>query len=1826
MVVPLAGYSTRRLLRASARTKVYEAVRKRDDRRVLAKVFELEDPSAEARVEHEFRLLEQLEAQGVVRALGIERAGHQLVLLLDFIDGRNLEQYAAGKPITVERFLPIASSLAATLAQVHAQRIVHRDIKPSNVLIESGSDAVYLADFGISVLIESERAHLYDPEVLEGTLPYISPEQTGRTTREVDVRSDLYSLGATFYELLTGRRPFEASEPLQLIHAHLARRPTPAHEVLPSIPKLLSAIVSKLLEKAPEDRYQSARGLHADLLRLAEALNAEHEIVFELGERDYADELRMPHRLYGRDDEQRTLEQEFARVGSEHRRAVVIVKGPAGVGKSALLRTLDQRESPSGGYVAAGRFEPTELPYRGIVLAFESLIAQLLTLGDEKLRRWRSRLAEALGPLAGVVAAMVPGLDLVLGELPPVPTLELAESRNRLHVALSRFLSAFASEGPLAIVLDDLQWADRSSLELLRVLFGESRESAVLLVAAYRSETPEADAPLEQLFEALEKAGRPITRLHLQPLASHQLEQLLADVLRRDRAALAGIVEWVARKTGGNPLYVRSFLLDIAARGLVRPGADGWEWDAEAIAEAPVPDGAMAIMRARLERLPPSPAKLLEVAACIGSRFDLAVLEAVAELPTDEFAAALHVLERDGLLGPGKANYVFFHDRIRDGALELLSSERRRALHWAIAQKLLQNSTVARERERLFDLLEHVDVGMPHPDMISPSLRRTLGRLHVAAGEHALASAAWTAARRYFEAATQLLEREDGRVALYSSVHEDASFTAAFGYAQALELTDDTDEADKWFEKLLTWQLTLVERSLVIGRRVRILQIKERMHDAYEYARAGLHALGVKLPARVSLFSTLVMVMRALFEVRKWPLERMLRVPEARDEREVAALYLYQAIKAPAYIVQAELGGYTAAAHALALMRAGHHPTAAECYSTMAFVLASLGNTETALQRCNDAATLGEQRESTLPSKLSPHMTRMVIGPLGRPHREIIDMIDSLHARALEYGERAVAGYIACMGVALHVEAGTHLREVLEIDARLRAHDESYGVREMAIIAEMNRRSILRLSGSSAEWMTEAELGTEGISIAAKMLMRATEIWGRFLLGETEQLWERAQLLRGYPRALIGSVIKTRVATMAAITCADHGFARGGLERRRALRSVRAHLSVAKRAAKNCRENFQPYVDVILGEIAALRGRESALRYFELARAAAFESGAYHVAGLASLRLSTWAGRVGLPVIEALALQFARTTFARWGAWAVVERLDRIELAVELDARASPSTSSASPRGSPTSADSGRALDVATLLGTMQAISEDLRLEEVITRVLESAIENAGADRGALLLARDDEWVLVAEGRDRVMHEFMREGVRLRDAADRLPCSVINYALRTGPVVIVDATADARFATDPYVRQQSVRSLLCMPIHKQSARVGVLVLENHLAAGAFTAARLEVLRALMGQAASALDNARLYAALSRSEAQWRSLVDGAPDMITQIDADGRIELINHSWPGHVASESIGEPGDRYMDVASRTAWRTALAAVVDTGLPRELELGYELDGHKRWTMTRLAAIQHADAKKVLSISTDITARKNLEAQVRQQQKLESIGTFASGVAHEINNPIQGILNYAELIAAQPDDVAIVREYSAEIGRESERVATIVRDLLAFSRRDTAQHVERIEVGALVAATLSLVSALLRHNDVRIELDVPTELPTVEGRPQQIRQILMNLITNARDATVARGAARSTGLRVITIRGRPIDREGATWVRLSVEDRGTGMSEEVRAQAFDPFFTTKGRDQGTGLGLAVSHGIAREHGGELSFETELGRGTTFHLDLPAVRVAASLPPK
>ena len=1853
VAVPLAGYTTHRLLRASARTRVYEAERDRDHKRVVAKVFELGDESVEARVEHEFRLLQELELEGVVQALGLERAGRQIVLLLEYVHGHNLSEEADGAPMGVARFLPRALSMAEILTRIHARRVIHRDIKPSNILIEAATDRIVFADFGISVLLENERQHIYDPDVLAGTLPYVSPEQTGRTKREVDFRSDLYSLGVTFYELLTGARPFEGDAPLELIHAHLARRPTPPDRLMPVLPKRLSAIVMKLLEKAPEHRYQSAAGLHADLLELADALaRGAPEPSGPLASHDRPLSLQLPHQLYGREREQRALDDELAAVLRDRARHLVVVRGGAGMGKSSLLRGLEAPLSQRGGYMAIGKFEAqsVDTPYRGIIQAFSSLLEQVLTESDERLESWRVRLREALGPVAGVVASSIPELVLIIGATTLPPELELTESRNRLHLAFGRLLAGFVSAGPVVFALDDLHWADPASLDLLGALVREG-SGPVLFVTSLRSHPRHASDPsdasgvaLLELASALERERRRCLRIELAPIDDASLDRMLADVLGRELEQVDALGRYFARKTGKSPFFIRQLLVHLAEGGLIWPEQDrGWGWNLEAIAGARIPEDVLGMLSAKLDRLPPGERALLELAACVGERFDLATLEAV-ELPNgerldrDALVARLHDLGRSGLIDALGQGYQFAHDRIRAALHDPLDPAARARLHWAIGQHLLERAggaakLAAQSGEQLFVVLDQLDEGLGSAELDDPA-RRELGELNLRAGARALNGAAWPAARRYFEHALTLLGAGDLR--------DRSRFAAYFGHAQALELAGEGERATAAFDALLGQDISLVDYAAVVARRTRILVAAGQTKQAFALARAGLQRCALDIPAKPSKPQLIFAIIKAWRLVKPLTRAQLLALPVVHDERLCATMSILLALEQSAFSIDQELFVYVVAIHARLVLEHGYHQTAIDSLAQLAFALVAMGKVAEAGRLALDTIALADLHGNVISRPSAEGVRLMFVGPSTQPFRDCAAPMELNHRRTLELGDRLSAGFQASLALALHLEACTHLAELRGLFERFHALHEDWAGTETAAIAGISMFAHVRLTTTKAELEASSEdpakirapglaaFHDETVSALTRCASVVCQIWMAVIFGEFDRAWSLTELIAATHETLMfGSWVIPRFVLLDAIIVGERAAKASGAERRRLVRRLRKRLASAQRWAKPGPDNFQPIADIVAGELARVRGElAEATRCYEAARTRAAESGRSYLEGLACMRLAALAEQAGWKSVAEGSMRGAHRAFERWGAWAVVEHIEAktgpLPELTRLDDTHSSKSHSSSDRSRqstihPTSRSDPMSLDLATVLGTVQMISEDLRLEEVISRVLGSAIASAGADRGVLLLDRDGELAIVAEGREGQTTAFLDQSFSLASAREQLPTSIVHFVLRTGSAVVVDdVVEDSRFNTDPYVLRSGVRSVLCMPIIKQSARIGALVLENRLQAKAFTDERLETSRILLAQAASALDNARLYAELARSEAQWRSLVDGAPDVIMLLDEQGRIEFVNHLAPYPIDARTlVGESGAAMLEPSSAAQWRAALSEVVGTHVVRQLEVCMAPPGaERRWYMTRLAAIRvEGRRRRVLSIANDITERKTMEAQTRQQQRLEAIGTLAAGVAHEINNPVQGILNYAELIHDRADDRETVREFAQEITTESQRVATIVRNLLVFSRQEREQSFESIEVGALVDATLSLIHAVMRKDHVVLKVELEPDLPPLRCRPQPIQQILMNLVTNARDA-LNECYPGFDERKLVRILGSSFERFEQTWLRIVVEDQAGGIAEDIRARIFDPFFTTKGRDKGTGLGLSVSHGIALEHGGELRVESERGVGSRFLLELPA----------
>jgi PAS domain S-box-containing protein len=1856
----LDGYRSTRTLRDSGRTRVFAAIREHDRRAVLIKLYELEPiEGLEVRIEQEFRAIQNLELAGIVDALALERGPGYVALVYDWCDGVNLDEYRGGRPLALADALSVAQQLARLLADIHRHKLIHRDVKPSNVFVRPHGKTVALADLGISVLLERERQRIDDARVVESSLPYVSPEQTGRTHHGVDFRSDLYSLGVTLYELLTGRRPFDASTPLELIHAHLARRPLDPQRLRPELPTALSAIVMKLLEKAPERRYQSATGLLADLERVAAALSSGTPLDgFALATRDVPTVLQLPHRLYGRSREVERLSESF-REACRGSSRLVFVSGATGVGKTALVNQLAEPIMSRRGLFARGKFEreQTDKPYSGVFAAFSNLADQLLTRSDEQLGRWQTRLRERLGSSGALLNELVPRLRPLLGPLDSGPELSPLESRNQLALACTGLISEFArTEHPLVLSLDDFQWADEASCELLAALLVEPELALLIVVTLREDQIEHGSSPVFTLLEWLERHAVEFSRISLGPLGRDDVAALIADTLAWPLERVRPLAEIVGRNTDHNPFFVGQYLSHLVDLGLLRPSSFGWEWDGEAIAAAGLPEDLLAMMTAKLRLLSKAQQELLSAAAVIGARFDVAGLRAL--VGPEVVALALVPLTHAGLLITLRGGrYGFAHDRIREAAYQMNSPDRRVELHRIVGEDCLERSGYGQLEESILEVVDHLNIGCGLAPMSDedPELSRAranrllaeleeprrelLAELNAIAGQHALIGAAPRAAVRYFEAGIQLLvgvqdfsSREDnfdepelgpGR----GDSFDELRFTLELGRCQGLGLAGQRLEAERLFDRVLRAPLHAARVGRAVTARVEVRIGAGDRRGAIDCGMDGLARLEVD-PVRANAGPEQAPIERLIPLLREAKL--LAQLAPLHDARLESALEILTALIPVSALTNPALHVAIVTEHIEIMLAHGRHSAApvALAYAAM-FVGTALGQRTLALEVVELAVALvaaqgGAQRHRIAP----PYWT---VASWVRPYAEGLSSLRESVTLALRSGDLENAGYATGMVVSISLAAGVTLQTLERTaDAAVRRlrHWAAGPLLERAEAYLAFARQLLASDEPVVELQPTAGLEHRPSQYSIRMLDGIQ----CGLFGRWQQAFEQLDAMADFERAVFGAWHLCDYATFRGLSAAALlASSSDAADRERYLAALRSSLAQLEAAAALGPANALARTALLEAELLAAEGQSmAALSAFSKARRAAVEQQLIWLEAIAAERSSVLLRSLGLDELAEGPLRDARERFAHWGAFAKVAQLDRLYpqlldergAAIPLRRLAAPAVADSDARLS-----ASRALDLQTILKASQAIAADIRLEDVVERVMAIAIENAGAERGALLLPGAAGLELTAmcsaEGSSTGL---MREPLSVEEAVERIPTSVLRWVERTcEPAVLDDATSDLRFAADPYVAAHGVRSILCLPIVKHERLVGVLYLENKLSPGSFTRDRLELLHLLMAQAASALENAQLFEALRGSEVRWRSLVEGLPDVIMLVDQHGRVEFINHHQGDEHRHAVLGSALDSLVADEYSDALHEQLTRALREACQTELELQASLrSSTPRWYALRLAPIAvDGRVERIIAVATDITERRDaalakeqLEAQIRQQQRLESIGTLASGVAHEINNPVQGIMNYAELISTMPDINAIAREFAGEISYESQRVATIVRSLLSFSREEN-EHTAAgpIDIKDIVDGTLSLVRTLMGKDQIALSVHAPARPVLVACRAQQIRQVIMNLVTNARDALCARWPGYHEDKR-IEIRVELFDGEDQRpWVRISVCDRGGGVPPAVVDRIFDPFFTTKGRDQGTGLGLAVSHGIINEHGGELRLENHVGVGACFHVELP-----------
>nr|CRH04771.1 Putative serine/threonine kinase with two-component sensor domain [Candidatus Magnetococcus massalia] len=1499
-VEAVPGFKILEILSDSGEYIVYRAQREGEDGEVVLKTLRAKYPQKDeiAEIQRDFQIAQRLHADGIIQVHDLIPYGHGTLAIEMEAFGLSLNDFLlnkGGKTLPLDQFFPLAIRLAKILGYMHGKSIVHKDISPKNVLIEPDSGEIRLIDFGISSELSRERQDVALSKRLEGSLPYISPEQTGRMNRDLDYRSDYYSLGVSFFQLLTGRLPFSANDALEWVHCHISLSPPAVHTVNEKIPEALSHIITKLMSKSAEERYQSAYGLIADLERCFEDYNnGTLDQLFELGTSDRSGKFQSPQKLYGREKELTQLEGIFESV-SQGEVAFCLVSGYSGVGKSVLVNELGKSIVRQKGYLISGKFDQFQQSeaYMAFAVAFRGLMQQLLGEPNERLARWRARITEALGANAQLIIDLVPELELIIGKQPAVPELSPAEAQNRFQLLFLHFVKVFCSaEHPLVIFMDDLQWSDIPTLNLIHRLVTARELNHFFLIGAYRDNAVDATHPLAVTLGEVKKR-RAIAELSLQPLNQVAVDQLLADILCGSAEQAHPLGELIYEKAKGNPFFTIELLKDLYEKEIIsfEPTTGHWEWDLEAVKSTQQSDNVVDFLVTSQRRLDASTQQILQLAACIGTRFDLKTLAIIHERSLEQTAKVLlDALQRnlvvplcesykfvglgssdawaqptlDDHADPGELNpvYKFQHDRVQQAAYSLIDAEKKQAVHLSVGRLIQQHSSPEAFEERLIEVVGHLNVGR---DLITdPAERRELAHLNLQAGIKAKHSSAYQSALDFLQIAHGLLpdsawERDYDLVWQLSSELQHCCY-----------LTADHQQADRWTEQILERSQSPMEKAKTLSVRTRQYATIGKMRESISAAYEGLALLGFEMlqaPDSAAVNAEIAAVEKNL---AGRSIASLIDAPELTDpEARIASELLMEIFPAAFLSGSGEMFPYLVLKSVNLSLRYGNSPETAFAYTGYGMLLCGV---------LNDPA-LGYQ-----------------YGKLGVA---IIEQFDDIALRS-----RII--YVYTMFIhhwSNHwssmtpwflkgIEAGYQSGDLLYLaysaqdctiwDPKLNLETASKEQRKyLTIVKDCEYQDSL----DSGTLFLQMQLNFQGLtestfSMTDAHFDEAARVEGmyqrQFMTGIANYHIYKAEIHLLYNDAtgalehvlaqekLMASVMSlpqlVRFHIVAFLVRSTLLLNMKGDERDAALEKMRGSLAQMIKWQQLCPENTEHLRLMMEAELTAHSERKhDALPIYEQAIAAANGNAFLRDEAMANELAAKFLLRSGLAKASEGYFQAAHYLYYRWGAHRKVERMESLNPHLfKVGAKAQLRSDGSTEEGR-TNSFNAEELDMASVLRASQAISGELVLAQLCKITMGVLLENAGAQRGFLIEYNEGQLSIRAQGEagdDSCAASTLTVG---SDFGAIFPLSLINTALRTDePLVLNNALESNRFGQDPYIVKNQPKSVMCVLLPSSGKLKSVVYMENNLVHGAFTQKRVEVIKFLAAQASISIENAKVY--------------------------------------------------------------------------------------------------------------------------------------------------------------------------------------------------------------------------------------------------------------------------------------------------------------------------------------------------------------------------------
>ncbi|MBU1172039.1 MAG: AAA family ATPase [Proteobacteria bacterium] len=1644
------GYSVLEQLGKTHHSAVYRACKTGGDETVIIKVIRIMDPSpsAIARLKHEYELIRSITLDGIVKSIDFIQCNGLPVLILEDFGGISLKEILIDG-FTVERFLGLAIRLAEILGELHQINISHRDIKPHNILLNRDSDILKITDFGISAEMFHDPKEITNPAVMEGTLAYISPEQTGRINCDVDYRTDLYSLGVTFYEMLTGMVPFRSMEPMEIIHGHIAKIPMPPSSLKPDIPVSVSDIVMKLLSKSPSDRYQNCMGLGVDLHECLRQLHLNGRIEpFALGSQDIPLHLNLPRHLVGRDKSLDLLHKAFDRIrlGSVE---LVMVTGDPGIGKSALVNELYKPAVAKKGYYIAGKFDQFQqgVPYSAFIQAFQSLTLQLFAENNTQLRAWKTLIQTALGPNGKIITDVIPEIELIIGKQPDIPDLGPDEMQNRFNLVFKNFVHIFADQAhPLVMFLDDLQWADRASLNLISAIVRDRRLSCFLFVGAYRDKEISLQHP-----GVIDAVGIPLQTIHLEALKPDDIRQWVISSMRCEPETALALAQAIFTKTQGNPFFINQFLKTLYDKKyLCFDSSRGWSWSIEKIQQLDATENVVTFLTDKLNELSPESLEIITRCACIGNRFNLDTLRVISQRSIDEIVDIMGSLMQDGLVSRTGEYYGFYHDRIQEAAHSLLSTAERERTHYQIGMFDLGNTGPEKRFNRIFSICDQLNQATSH---ISDQNQRTqLAELNLMAGIKAKDSTAYAAAVNYLDSGSAMLAHDSWQT------DYDLTYALFTEHMECRYLNRDFVEAERLFGIIIQHAATNVDKANAYNTMITLYTATRSAHEAIELGIEALRIFGISININVGVLPVITGVIRAKHRLEKIGLENIFDFPTMRDKELCAIHNLFLNISVPAFYVNSNLFALLVLKGFSSYIKHGLSPHASVTFIVVANLVQNvLGDYKLANRIGEMALKLDERFDNPRVSGMVQHAFAFFILHWKKHARFGLDMYAKTYELSMNTGNFIYAGHSICTTAQCRIMLGHPIDDVLN---ELNKHqDFMMLLKDPHVVSQyqLSRHVAMTLKGLIP---VDHDLSGDAFNLS-KTIDQFRQSGNSF--GLSFMLYSK-MLMRVWQKKFneaqeLGAELDQRIrALMGTQLVVNHYFnyslilivllRQGERNRKKKFHAlIRRNQRKLLKWSHLCPENFQHKYDLVTAELEGLNGNfHKAMEFYHAAIKGARKNGYLSDEALACEKLADFYLECDFSEEARVYIIRSHKAYVAWGATAMITKLQET---YKAHFRLGGSLVHGDSHSATTSSDSLiNTLDFSTIMKASQVISGEIMLDSLLKTTMHMSLSNAGAQRGYLIFESKGQLIVQASENIDTGEKKVLQSTPI-EACEGLCPAIVNYVYHSGEsLILANASEEGAFVNDPHVLRYRSKSVLCIPIKNKGRLACLLYMENNLTPEAFTPERLEILRVITTQTAISLQNARLYEditneisvrkeaeeAMRTSEEKYRTILEEMQDAYVETDFNGNIVFINPSVStitGYTSSELIGSTIQKFISSSDHKKLEDYSCNIYKTGHPGK-PLACNLIS-KNGTQIPLEIVTSLIRTK----SGEIRGFRNVARNVSERKRLEHDLIESSKNVHAARTAT--ILGLAKLAEYRDEDTGThlerIREYARIIAQE-----------------------------------------------------------------------------------------------------------------------------------------------------------------------------------------------